>query len=141
MTSPHSRAEGRVTINSVKAIHELSKGWIEAVKAKDLDRLLTLVTDDVIFLPSSGPPIKGKDAVGGLYRALFTQFDIDQTADNEEIVLTGEWAFSWGAETLTLSPLQGGSPVRLHGKGLAILRRQQDGSWKFARGINNSVPQ
>jgi uncharacterized protein (TIGR02246 family) len=141
MTVPASPDARRVAPKTIETIHELTKGWIEAVKAKDVDRLLSLVTDDVVFLPPGGSPLKGKGAVGDLYRSLFTQFDVDQAATNEEIEVTGDWAFAWGAEILTLSPSGGGPPVRLRGKGLVILRRQHDGSWKFARGINNSVPE
>jgi uncharacterized protein (TIGR02246 family) len=134
-------ADKQAAPNNTEAIQRLTQRWIEAVKAKDIDRLLSLVTDDVVFLPPSWPPIKGKQAVGELYRSLFTQFDVDQAAVIEEIELTGEWAFSWGTETLTLSPLRGGQPIRTRGKGLTILRRQPDSSWKFARGINNLVPE
>jgi uncharacterized protein (TIGR02246 family) len=110
------------------------------MRAKDIDRLVSLVTDDVVFLPPGGPPIKGREAVGELYRSLFTQFDVEQAAQTEETEVAGDWAFSWGAETMTLAPRGGGAPVSLQGKGLTILRRQPDGTWKFARGINNSVP-
>jgi uncharacterized protein (TIGR02246 family) len=140
MTIPNSLSRQAAPSNT-EAIQQLTEGWIEAVKAKDIDRLLSLVTDDVVFLPPGRPPIKGKQAVGDLYRSLFAQFDVDQAAINEEIQFTGEWAFSWGSETLTLSPLSGGQPIRMRGKGLTILRRRPDGSWQFARGINNSVPE
>jgi uncharacterized protein (TIGR02246 family) len=123
------------------SIRELTARWIAAVQARDIDRLLGLVTDDVVFLPSIGPPIRGKDAVGDLYRSLFSQYDVEQSANTEEIEVGGDWAFSWGAETLTLSPRGGGPPVRMRGKGMAILRRQPDGSWKYARGINNPTPE
>jgi hypothetical protein len=41
---------------------------------------------------------------------------------------------------LNLTPLAGGREVQLKGHGMSILRRQTDGSWNFARGINNLVP-
>ena len=127
--------------DDARAIEELTRQWIEAVQAKNIGRLLSLVTDDVVFLPPVGPPIKGKTAVGDLYRSLFAQFDLEQTASADEIEVNGDWAFSWGAERLKLSPCDGGQPIRLSGKGMTILRRQTDGSWIFARGINNSSPE
>jgi uncharacterized protein (TIGR02246 family) len=127
--------------DDVQAVRQLSQNWITAVTAKDIDRLVTLVTDDVIFLPPNGRPIQGKEAVRDLYLQLFAQFDVAQSATNEEIQVTGDWAFSWGSESLVLRPRDGGAAVTLEGKGLTILRRQSDGSWQFARGINNSSPQ
>ena len=129
------------TDSDVKAIQQLTERWIAAVNAQEIEPLLSLVTDDVIFLPPSGPPIQGKEAVGDLYRSIFTQFDFEQSASHEEIEVSGDWAFAWGSEMLTLSPRGGGQPIRMCGKGLTILRRQPDGSWKFARGINNTSPE
>jgi uncharacterized protein (TIGR02246 family) len=134
-------ADRAASDDEAESIRELTARWTAAVQARDIDRLLGLVTDDVVFLPSSGPPIRGKEAVGDLYRSLFSQFDVEQSASIEEVEVGGDWAFSWGAETLTLSPRGGGRPIRLRGKGLAILRRQPDGSWKYARGINNPSPE
>jgi len=42
---------------------------------------------------------------------------------------------------LRLTPEYGGTDVHMKGKGLSILKRQSDGSWKFWRGINNMTPQ
>jgi uncharacterized protein (TIGR02246 family) len=127
--------------SDARSIRELTMRWTTAVKAQDIDRLLSLVTDDVVFLPPGGAPIRGKQAVGDLYRLLFAQFDVEQSASAEEIEVSGDWAFSWGAEVLTLSPRTGGQPIRMRGRGLTILRRQPDESWRFARGINNSAPE
>jgi uncharacterized protein (TIGR02246 family) len=136
-----SHADRAASDGDAKAIQELTELWITAVKHQDIDRLLSLVTDDVVFLPPSGPPIQGRKAVGDLYRSLFTQFDVEQSARTEEIEVIGDWAFAWGTEMLTLSPRSGGPSIRTRGKGLTILRRQPDGSWNFARGINNLSPE
>ena len=57
----------------------------------------------------------------------------------EELQVVGDWAFAWGTEEFTLVP-QAGAPIEMRGKGMSILKRQADGSWKFARGINNTLP-
>ena len=67
------------TDSDVKAIQQLTERWIAAVNAQEIEPLLGLVTDDVIFLPPSGPPIQGKEAVGDLYRSIFTQFEFEQS--------------------------------------------------------------
>ena len=72
-----------------------------------------------------------------MYRSFFAQFSVGQTFAPEEIQVGGDWAFGWGNDTLTLTPVAGGLPIQLRGRGLSIMRRQPDGSWKFARGMNN----
>jgi ketosteroid isomerase-like protein len=63
-------------------------------QAKDINAILELVSDDVVFLPSSVPPIKGKEEVEKLYRAFFPQYrEIKDEAIIEEVQIAGEWAF------------------------------------------------
>jgi uncharacterized protein (TIGR02246 family) len=124
-----------------EAIRELTEAWLAAVRAKDVDRLKEMVTDDVVFLPPGFPPIRGKQAVEAMYRSFFPQFStVEQTVSTEEVQVAGDWAYVWGNEILVLAPKGGGPNIQMQGKGMSILRRQPDGSWKFARGINNAAP-
>ncbi len=112
-----------------------------AVKAMDIPKLMTLVTEDVVFLPPGLPPLRGKPAIEAMYKSFLPQFSsVDQQAALEEVEVAGDWAFAWGSETLVLVPQSGGSPIQMDGKGLSILRRQPDGSWKFSRAVNNAQP-
>jgi uncharacterized protein (TIGR02246 family) len=120
------------------AILMLLDKWRLATRAKDIHAILELVTDDVVFLPSSVPPIKGKEAVGEMYRAFFPRYrEIKHEAAIEEVRVAGDWAFLWGTDELRLTPESGETEIHMKGKGLSILKRQSDGSWRFWRGINN----
>jgi len=120
-------------------IRRLGEDYLAAEEAKDLPGLLGLLTDDVIFLMPAAAPLRGKAAVESLYRTFFAQFTSRHAATVEEIVVAGDWAFAWGEESLKLTAASGQS-AEMRGKGMSILRRQADGSWKFARGINNLQP-
>lgn len=125
-----------------EAILRLTEDWLAAVRAKDIHRLTAMVTEDAVFLPAGLPPVRGKQAVEALYRQFFPQFrSVEQTVAIEEIEIAGDWAFSWGFETFVVLPIDGGPEIRRQGKGMSILRRQPDGSWLFARGINNTAPE
>jgi uncharacterized protein (TIGR02246 family) len=124
------------------AILGLLDRWRLATRAKDINAISELVTDDVVFLPSSVLPIKGKEEVEKLYRAFFSQYrEIKHEAIIEEVRIAGEWVFLWGTDELRLTPESGGTDTHMKGKGLSILKRQADGSWRFWRGINNMTPQ
>ena len=123
-----------------QAILRLTEDWLAAIRAKDIPGLSGMVTDDAVFLPSGFPPIRGKQAVETMYRSFFPQFaSVEQSVTIEELQVVGDWAFAWGTEEFTLVP-QAGAPIEMRGKGMSILKRQADGSWKFARGINNTLP-
>jgi uncharacterized protein (TIGR02246 family) len=120
------------------AILALVERWHRATRAKDMHAILELVAEDVVFLPSSLPPIKGKEEVEKMYRAFFPIYrEIKQEAAIEELQVVGDWAFLWGTDELRLMPESGEAEIHMKGKGLSILKRQSDGSWRFWRGINN----
>jgi uncharacterized protein (TIGR02246 family) len=118
-------------------IRLLSQTWIEAMRAKDIDRLLSMIDDNAVFLPPGSPPVRGRDEITNMLRTFFSRCDPEQSIDIGEIKICGDWAFAWGAETMKATPVNGGSPLTMRGHGLSILRRQPAGFWKFARGINN----
>jgi uncharacterized protein (TIGR02246 family)/steroid delta-isomerase-like uncharacterized protein len=121
----------------VHAIRTLAEHWQAAIRAKDLTLLLTFITDDAVFLAPKSPPIRGKQEVESLYRVVFATYSIEQEFSYQEIRVIGDYAVAWGIDSVTLTPTDGGDPVKGRGHGMSILRRQSDGSWRFARGINN----
>ena len=123
--------------DDVQAINELVAEWLTAVRSRDIEKILTFITDDAVFLAPNASPIKGKQAFEAMYRDVFAHCDLDQIISYEEIQVVGDWAFAWGVDSITLIPLASGEPMKFKGHGMSILRRQRNGTWKFARGINN----
>jgi uncharacterized protein (TIGR02246 family) len=58
-----------------RAIREVHSTWIDAVNAGDLVRLLTLMTDDVVFLNPGQAPF-GKDGFSTHFSAAHQQLRI-----------------------------------------------------------------
>jgi uncharacterized protein (TIGR02246 family) len=133
-----------VTPTSAKdrnAILALLDRWRSATAARDTGAILELVEDDIVFLPSSTPPIKGKAQVEQMYRTFFPQYgEIRHEAVIEEIEVAVDWAFLWGTDELFLTTYSG-EQIHMKGKGITVLKRGTDGSWKVWRGINNMTRQ
>jgi ketosteroid isomerase-like protein len=51
----------------------------------------------------------------------------------KDLQIVDGWAFEWGTFEVRFRESEHGSEKTLHGKILRVLRRQNDGSWKFAR--------
>jgi uncharacterized protein (TIGR02246 family) len=115
--------------------------WAAAVKVKDSEALASLVTEDCIFLAPNAPPMRGRLTVERLYQNLFARYDLLQVFRFEEIQLTGDWAFAWGVDDITMTPVAGGDSLHFVGHGMSILRREPNGTWLFARGFNNATRQ
>jgi uncharacterized protein (TIGR02246 family) len=51
-----------------QAIRDLIANWMAATIAGDLNRLLSLMADDVVFLTPGQPPMRGLDAFAAAFR-------------------------------------------------------------------------
>jgi hypothetical protein len=55
-------------------------------------------------------------------------------------VIAGEWAFERGPYYATYTAISGGETVRDIGYAMYLMKRQSDGSWRYARIICNATP-
>jgi len=126
--------------DAIRQIIQVRDAWIAGVRAKDVDRLVGYLTDDVVMIHPNRPAVIGKEANRADLIAAFGKFSVEQTAESDEVVVAGEWAFDRSRATTTLTPVAGGAPVTVRSKTITILRRGGDGSWKIARVIGNVDP-
>jgi uncharacterized protein (TIGR02246 family) len=119
-----------------REIRKLVETWLAASKAGDLETVLGLMTDDVVFLVTGQPPMIGKASFAAASKAQSGQpFTISGTSDVQEIQVFGEWAYMWTKLSVVATPTKGGEPIRRAGHTLSILRKQ-GGKWLLARDAN-----
>jgi len=119
-----------------QAIRAVIAKWHEATAAGDLDQILSLMAEDVVFLTPGNPPMRGKDAFAESFRTVLEKFRIDSSGDIQEVQIVANWAYCWTHLSVAMTPLQGGSPTRRSGYTLTIFRKQADGAWVLARDAN-----
>jgi len=124
----------------IESIHKLRDEWKAASDARDVNKIISLITDDAVILAPNSPPLVGKQAVETMYRTILNLYKIEQNFIYEEVMVQGDWAYAWGHDEVTMTPLAGGQTLRAKGYGMMIMRREADG-WKYARGINNMTRQ
>ncbi|MCB9841309.1 MAG: nuclear transport factor 2 family protein [Phycisphaeraceae bacterium] len=107
--------------------------YIAAINSNDLDRLLAMFTDDVVFLTPNAPPIVGKAAVREWCAGYFDAFSTHWDKRSLEFEIAGDWAFERYSYTSTDTPRGGGEPIVGTGWGMLIYRREADGVWRVAR--------
>lgn len=123
-----------------KAIRELIRTWLEATESGDLDRILALTTDDVVFL-TPGRPAFGKEAFAAASRASAGRFAIRPTGEVEEVEVRGDSAFCRTRLEVSIRPAGGGEETRVSGHTLTVYRKQPDGRWLLARDANMLAPE
>ena len=117
-------------------IRDLLTTWQRATATGDLPQLLSLMAEDVVFLVSGQPPMRGRDAFAAGFQMALQHFRIDSSCEVEEIQIASDWAYCWSHLCVTLTPHQAGSSKRRTGYTLTILRRKPDGAWVVARDAN-----
>jgi uncharacterized protein (TIGR02246 family) len=122
-----------------QAIREVHSAWIDALSAGGLDRLLSLMADDVVFL-NPGRSSLGRDGFSANFSAAHQQLRICCVSGLEEVVVVGEVAYTRSRDSLSVSPLVGGEESRLAGDRITIYRKQPDGRWLLARDVNALSP-
>ena len=120
--------------NDEQAIRQLVTTWLDASKAGDTEKVLSLMADDVVFLVTGQPPMRGKAAFAASQIALKAA-KIDATTEIQEIKVIGDWAYMWTRLSVVITPPNGGAPTKRAGNTLSILRRQAD-NWVIARDAN-----
>ncbi len=120
-------------------IRQLIADWLAASKAGDAAKVLSLVTDDVVFLLPGGV-MMDHDQFAAAQRAQAgaDRPAIDGTSEVEELVVAGEWAFMRTKLSVTVTS-SGGAPMTRAGRTLTILRKV-GGAWKPARDANLLAP-
>jgi uncharacterized protein (TIGR02246 family) len=119
--------------NDEHAIRELVATWMTASQAGDVDTVLGLMTDDVVFMVPGREPF-GKEAFAAASKGM-KDVRMEGSNDIRELVVLGDIAYLRNHIAITMTP-PGGEPVRRAGYTLTILRKGPDGRWRLARDAN-----
>jgi uncharacterized protein (TIGR02246 family) len=116
-----------------RAIRELVQNWMSATKAGDLQAVLDMMADDVIFVVAGREPFGKEEFAANSNRLKNVQ--IDGTANIREIKIHGDWALL--RNHLEVSTTAEGKPsLRRSGYTLTVLRKDTEGRWVIWRDAN-----
>jgi len=115
------------------AAHKAHENYVRVINSNNTDSLMSMLTEDVVYLSSGAKPFVGKGAVrpwiDGYYKAFHTTWD----KPVEEFVVAGDFAYERYRYTSTDVPAAGGTPIVDTGWGFIVYRRESDGVWRVAR--------
>ncbi|MGH6796339.1 MAG: SgcJ/EcaC family oxidoreductase [Methylocella sp.] len=122
-----------------RAIRELVQTWLAGSQEGDLQTVLGLMADDVIFMVPGQNPF-GKEAFAASFKGL-KGVRFETSSDIKEIKVFDDWAYLRNYLEVTMTPPGGGAPVRQSGYTLTILRKEPDGRWLLVRDANLLAPE
>jgi len=113
--------------------HRAHEAYVTAINSNNLDSLLAMLTEDVVYLYPHEPVLVGKTAVRPWVDAYLKAFQTHWEKVALEFVVAGEWAFERYSYKSTDTPRAGGAVVQDTGWGLVIYHHDPDGTWRVAR--------
>ena len=121
-----------------EAIRNLIAEWQRATTADDVEAVLSLMSDDVLFLTPGQEPF-GKETFAAASRERTGDVRVEGTSEIEELEVAGDWAWVRTRITVTMTP-SNGEPTRRSGHTLSIMRKNADGKWVLERDANLLAP-
>ena len=124
-------------------IRQLVSTWMAASKAGDVQTVLSLMADDVIFL-MPGQEVMDKAGFAAAARAQSGQggegdAGFEGKSEIQEIKVLGDWAFMWTKLTVVVTSRSDPQSMTRAGYTLSILTKQR-GRWLLARDANMLAP-
>ena len=124
-------------------IRQLVATWMDATKVGDVETVLSLMADDVVFLMPGQPVMRKADFAAAAHAHSGQDGPrFDGTSEIQEIKILGDWAFMWTKLTVVVTPPGNGKPMTRAGHTLSVMKKQS-GKWVLARDANmlSPVPQ
>lgn len=119
--------------NDEQAIRQLVDHWLDASKHGDLETVLSLMADDVVFMVPGQEPF-GKEAFATNSRSM-KDYKVEGTSDIKEIEVLGDQAWMHNYLQITITQPDG-NVMKKSGHVLSILRKNSEGGWVLARDAN-----
>jgi uncharacterized protein (TIGR02246 family) len=117
-------------------IREVIDNWLRASKDGDLETVLSLMAEDVVFLRPGCEPMRGREGFAAASRGMAGKMHIEGKAEIQEIVINGNYAYCWNFLSMTITPTGGGEAMNHSGHILSVFRREPDGKWVLWRDAN-----
>lgn len=116
-----------------QAIRNVIQEWMVASQAGDTDKVLSLMSDDVLFMVPGREPF-GKDAFRGQSDQM-KDVRIEGKADVREVSTHGDWGWCRTSLEVSITP-PGQATNTQKGYALTIFRKSESGQWQLYRDAN-----
>ncbi len=117
-------------------IRDVIETWMRATADGDMETVLGLMAEDVVFLLPGQEPMRGRDAFAAASRGMAGKVRFEGKPEIQEINISGNYAYCWNYLSVTVTPLPNGPAKKRAGNILSIFRKEPDGRWVLFRDAN-----
>ena len=131
--------QSKTEMNTItKPIEQLLFSYRDALNASDPSKVVSLYTNDGVFMPTNAPTAKGKEQLKGSYEFVFKTIKINIEFFIEEIVVSGDYAYATTNSKGTALIYANGQTVREENRELFVIQKDNS-QWKIARYMFNKA--
>jgi len=124
----------------IKAVKGVEAAWVEDIATKDVDKFASYYSEDASVLMPNAPIINGKENIKAALKPMLADpnFALTFQSTRAEASKGGDFVYTVGTYSMTMSRPKGKAAVTDKGKYLTVFKKQPDGSWKAAADMMNS---
>lgn len=122
----------------VEEIEHRRQQWSAAVNARDVNRYLEILTEDIVWLPPGQPALSGKRDFESWVRPFFKRFSYEFIITEANVRVAGDWAVERGAFQTKMTATDDAQIGRHTGTYLVLWRREHDSRWRIERYIDET---
>lgn len=126
------------TSADVAAINALVDREIAAFSEGNIPELEAIFAADAVLMPPGEPAIESLSAAISWTEAMHEAFTVDGVYTSSDVTVSGDLAVQRFTGDLTMTPKEGGEAMSETIKGIHVLQRQADGSWKITQDVWNT---
>ena len=123
--------------HDVERLTELRDKYEQAENAGDVDTIMDLCSDDIVFMPPEAPPVSGPEAVRTFFEEFLDAFEVSIELNRDAISVDDALAYEWGTVSGSATGPDGQSQT-INNTYLITYERDADGSWKQSKNIWNT---
>jgi uncharacterized protein (TIGR02246 family) len=116
-------------------IRQLMADWRRRTEEGDVEGVLALMTDDVVFLTAGNPPMTKTDFAAGL-RSFAGKVPMETAQEVKDLHVSGDLAYAWSYISVAMTSPETGDRTERAGHALTVFRRSPAGTWLLARDAN-----
>lgn len=123
-----------------QAIRDVIDEWHRATNAGEVERILPLMSEDIVFLTAGNPPMRGRATFEQGLRSILQTHRIESRGEIQELQVSGDLAYCWNQLNVKIVPRGGGEGMTRTGYALSVFRKQANGAWQLFRDANLIPP-
>jgi len=127
----------------IKAVKDAEAAWVKDIATKDVDKFASYYSDDASLLMPNAPTINGRENIRAALKPMLADpnFALTFQSTRAEASKGGDFVYTVGTYSMTLSRPSDKKAVTDKGKYLTVFKKQRDGSWKaVADMISSDMP-